>query len=463
MVCKVFLVVEQSKGCTPFIECMARNLIIVIITLLVFVVNNNVRSNVYAQPPHNGPDLIYTVQPGDTITLIAMQYNLRVDDLAWANQLAYPYYIYPGQQLVLPQVPWPTPTPQFSGYAPSPQVVVPSVPTDVEGQPFEMGKLHTVQAGETLFSIATFYDIPVNHLILANGITNPDLLQLGQILQIPTGAPPQPTSFPEPFQAVEFSEVVIIQGRTLVIRVALSEAATLTGDIDGRPINFTGSGQQKWGLTAIHAMAEPAQYPIRLVATLPDGRQTTTFRNVTVVAGPYGSENIELVEGRESLLEPTIIEGEWKKLMGFWSTATNRPLWKGQFRYPVDGTANQVTSRFGTRRSYNNGPIATFHSGADFGGGIGRPIYAPAAGEIVLAEPLNVRGNAVLINHGLGVYSGYWHQTEILVEVGQQVQPGDLIGYIGDTGLVTGPHLHWEVRINGYAVDPMQWIYEAIP
>jgi murein DD-endopeptidase MepM/ murein hydrolase activator NlpD len=82
---------------------------------------------------------------------------------------------------------------------------------------------------------------------------------------------------------------------------------------------------------------------------------------------------------------------------------------------------------------------------------------------VVLAEKLNVRGNAVLIDHGLGVFSGYWHQSKLVVQVGQTVKRGDLIGYVGDTGLVTGAHLHWEMRVGGIAVDPMQWTQMALP
>jgi murein DD-endopeptidase MepM/ murein hydrolase activator NlpD len=82
---------------------------------------------------------------------------------------------------------------------------------------------------------------------------------------------------------------------------------------------------------------------------------------------------------------------------------------------------------------------------------------------VVLAEPLTVRGNAVLIDHGMGLYSGYWHQSKIAVHEGQEVQTGDLIGYVGDTGLVTGPHLHWEMRLNGIAVEPLQWVMQSIP
>ena len=94
---------------------------------------------------------------------------------------------------------------------------------------------------------------------------------------------------------------------------------------------------------------------------------------------------------------------------------------------------------------------------------MGTPIYAPAAGTVVLAEKLAVRGNVVLIDHGLGLFSGYWHQNQLAVVVGQEVKAGDLIGFSGDTGLVTGPHLHWEIRLNGIAVEPLQWVQQSIP
>jgi murein DD-endopeptidase MepM/ murein hydrolase activator NlpD len=141
---------------------------------------------------------------------------------------------------------------------------------------------------------------------------------------------------------------------------------------------------------------------------------------------------------------------------------TPQPQWQGSFWYPVSPDVLNITSYFGTRRTYNHSEALSFHAGVDFGGA-GQPIFAPAGGTVVLAEPLTVRGHAVLIDHGLGLYSGYWHQSQIAVRVGQRVQPGDLIGYIGDTGLVTGPHLHWELRLNGLALDPLQWVQESIP
>ena len=184
---------------------------------------------------------------------------------------------------------------------------------------------------------------------------------------------------------------------------------------------------------------------------------------MTVVEGPYGSEDIQLDESRNALLDADLLAQEREKLVNLWSQVTLQPLWEGPFGYPVGGNSPRFTSYFGTRRTYNNSQEPSFHGGTDFGGEVGTPIYAPAAGRVVLAEPLTVRGNAVLIDHGLGLYSGYWHQNQIVVTEGQEIQRGDLIGYLGNTGLVTGPHLHWELRLNGIAVNPLQWVRESIP
>jgi murein DD-endopeptidase MepM/ murein hydrolase activator NlpD len=88
-------------------------------------------------------------------------------------------------------------------------------------------------------------------------------------------------------------------------------------------------------------------------------------------------------------------------------------------------------------------------------------IYAPAPGVVVFAGPLTVRGNATIIDHGWGVYSGFYHQSEIKVKVGDKVEAGQLIGLIGGTGRVTGPHLHWDVFVNGIQVQPLDWLEKA--
>lgn len=386
----------------------------------------------------------YTVQPDDTLILLALQYNLNPAEIALRNQLPNPNLIFPGQQLVLPGIPAPLATPTQT--------------------PPASEQTHMVQPGETIYSIANLYGIPAGTLITINNIFNPDVIEAGQVLKIPQNTPPTPGPLEPPFASVQLSEPVIIQGRTLIINVSLTEPASLSGIFDGNPLFFHRDGAgQYWAITAIHALLPPGSYPISIIATRPDGAQVTRFETITIIEGPYGSENIQLDESRNALLDADLIAQEQAILGNLWSQVTLQPRWEGPFWYPVAGHEPRITSYFGTRRTYNNSEQLSFHGGTDFGGGVGTPIYAPAAGRVVLAGPLTVRGNAVLIDHGLGVYSGYWHQSQIVVAEGQEVERGDLIGYLGNTGLVTGPHLHWELRLNGIAVNPLQWVRETIP
>lgn len=428
-----------------FVSKTALNLMVGLIVLLSGL--STLLEPTYAQTNQPSPSeqFIYTVQPGDTLVGIALRYNLSVAQIVQANNLTNLNLIHPGQRLILSVVTTPADsTPQNS----SPN----TYPT------------HFIQPGETLFTIAAKYGLSLEALIQANNILNPDMIQVGQALQIPLGPKPTPQPLTAPFVSVDLSEPTIIQGRTLIITVKLSAPITLTGTLEDRPILFQNMGEgQFWGIAAIHAMAEPKTYPISLTATQPGGNQTTITSTVTVVEGPYGAEDIQLDDDHSQLLDEQLIKTEQEKLDNLWSQVTLPPRWNGPFIYPVELSELRITSNFGTRRSYGGSPVASFHGGADFGGEVGLPIYAPATGVVVMAERLTIRGNAVLVDHGLGLYSGYWHLDRLAVQVGQEVKPGDLIGYLGDTGLVTGPHLHWEMRLNGIAVEPLQWVQQKIP
>jgi murein DD-endopeptidase MepM/ murein hydrolase activator NlpD len=144
--------------------------------------------------------------------------------------------------------------------------------------------------------------------------------------------------------------------------------------------------------------------------------------------------------------------------------------WSGEFISPAIAYADSTyfTSRYGTRRTYTAQEsdlniTGAFHTGLDFGGGNGLALTSPAAGVIVFAGPLTVRGNATIIDHGWGVYSGFWHQSKIQVQVGQTVQQNEVIGLVGGTGRATGAHLHWELWVNGIQVDPLDWLIQAYP
>ena len=120
-----------------------------------------------------------------------------------------------------------------------------------------------------------------------------------------------------------------------------------------------------------------------------------------------------------------------------------------------------LTSSYGVRRDPFTG-AAAMHSGLDFRGPIGAPIYAAAKGKVSYVGQRSGYGNVVEISHGNGLVTRYAHMSRFASRVGQEVAPGDVIGAIGSTGRSTGPHLHFEVRINGRAVNPRPFL-EAAP
>jgi murein DD-endopeptidase MepM/ murein hydrolase activator NlpD len=125
-----------------------------------------------------------------------------------------------------------------------------------------------------------------------------------------------------------------------------------------------------------------------------------------------------------------------------------------RFIWPVNGS---VTSGFGPRTHPIYGG-SRMHTGVDIAASQGTPIKAAGDGVVKMAGWNGGYGNWTLIDHGGGLATGYGHQSRIAVSVGQHVSTGEVIGYVGSTGASTGPHLHWEVRVNGNPVDPMGWV-----
>jgi len=148
------------------------------------------------------------------------------------------------------------------------------------------------------------------------------------------------------------------------------------------------------------------------------------------------------------------IDRETRELGEIWRASSPDRLWRSFIR-PVPDEAN---SAFGTRSVYN-GEARSPHTGADFLSPSGRPVNAPAAGRVVLAGALYFTGNTVVLDHGEGLFSLLAHLSEIDVQTGATVAVGDVVGKVGATGRVTGPHLHWTVRLDGARVDPLSLLY----
>lgn len=149
------------------------------------------------------------------------------------------------------------------------------------------------------------------------------------------------------------------------------------------------------------------------------------------------------------------IAREARELTAIWAASPPEPFWRDRFVRPVPDEAN---SAFGTHSVYN-GERRSQHGGADFRSPTGRPIKAANAGRVVLAGDLYFTGHTVVVDHGQGLVSLFAHLSGIDVKPGATVAAGDVVGKVGATGRVTGPHLHWTVRLNGARIDPLSLLH----
>lgn len=382
---------------------------------------------------------IYKVQPGDTLFLIARRYGIAIEQLAQLNHLANPNLIYVGQTVSVPAK---------AGHVASERPA---------------SQVYVIQRGDTMAQIAARHNTTVWSIAQANNIVNPNVVYPGQRLLIParegasgTGSP----SLPLPFLSVTIIPPVAVQGQTVQVVVETEGEVPLDGNYGEQPLFFVGEQGHYRTLIGIYALTTPGPYPLALKA-MRNGEQITVRSMLQVVDGGFGVQYLTFSDEKAALLEPKLVQQEAQKVWNVVTQATLAQRWQDAFGLPLSGEQT-VTAPFGIRRSYNTGPASDFHGGVDFSAPEGTPVYCPAAGRVVLAEALQVRGNAVIVDHGRGVMSGYWHLSQVNVVVGQEVARGNVLGWVGNTGLSTGAHLHWEMRVMGIQVDPLQWTRENI-
>ena len=313
---------------------------------------------------------------------------------------------------------------------------------------------YTVQAGDTLSAIAGRFDMRMSALVALNGITNPDRVTAGQVLKI--DAPPAAaTTLPGdgPLARVQMWPWPPMQGQTLAVWLEAREPVTLSVALDGRSYPVVTHGLRGWAVLPIPSLVAPGAQPLNI-----DVGDEHVSMVAPIAAGAFQFANIPAAAAEPILSHPVEVNAETARLDKIFGTVTP-PNWtpRDRFRSPLKGNFPH-TSPYGSRRTYGEAPEITAHAGEDFGAAAGTPVFAPAAGTVVLAEHLFVRGNAVILDHGDGVYTGYWHLSELDVKPGAKVSPGQRLGLVGNTGLSTGAHLHWEMEVGGVPVDPLQWL-----
>ncbi|CUS02279.2 putative Peptidase M23 family protein [Candidatus Promineifilum breve] len=257
---------------------------------------------------------------------------------------------------------------------------------------------------------------------------------------------------PPGMTSLELSMMPAVTGQALGLRgTTRTEQPTITAQLDGLPIAFATTGNRFAGVVgtgAFYTGGEPEL--VMRVGDNPAWSQPWAFDE-----REWEYQELTLT-GEAAQIDQQARDEERARLRELWTKITPAPLWDAAFQTPIADVL-QVTANYGARRSYNGGPYLSYHEGVDFSAYGGTPVFAPAAGTVVLAEPLYVRGGAVIIDHGLGIYSGYYHLSAVHATAGQTVRPGDLLGEVGTTGLSTGNHLHWDLLSNGIWVDAAAW------
>ena len=263
--------------------------------------------------------------------------------------------------------------------------------------------------------------------------------------------------------AVRLSAVNVANGQVTVLEINLSNLDPPASDLKARygqnsialfqhPVKPAGI---YCGLVGIPLSAVPQKAVIELEWTDSRGRQAASIP-VSIIDGKYKSENLS-VDSRHVKLSNENLERvarEKKEIRRIYSSSSKRRLWYGSFNKPLSAEA---TSAFGTRRLFN-GQHRSYHRGTDFRAAVGTPVYASNSGIVSMAQNLFFSGNIVIVDHGMGIFTNYAHLSKIQAVAGQQIARGHQIGLSGASGRVSGPHLHWAVRINGVYVDPLQFL-----
>jgi murein DD-endopeptidase MepM/ murein hydrolase activator NlpD len=159
-------------------------------------------------------------------------------------------------------------------------------------------------------------------------------------------------------------------------------------------------------------------------------------------------------------MDEAVFRAEETLLQPYREIRTLHRLWSLPLAFPL-AIELPITADFGDRRSYG-GMVDGYHSGVDYRAWMGLSILAPANGVVIMNQHLQARGNAILIDHGWGLVTGFWHLSESYIKVGQQISRGDIIGSVGNSGLSTGSHLHFETWVNGVSVDGKQWFINSL-
>jgi murein DD-endopeptidase MepM/ murein hydrolase activator NlpD len=279
------------------------------------------------------------------------------------------------------------------------------------------------------------------------------------LLWLPAGLLARGARSCSPGAALSLSAPESSQGSLLLVTLKSAKPlADAQADWDGRTVPFWrggGSDTRQRGLVGVDLEKAPGKYELKVTGQTASGEKVACGVKLLVKAGRFATEKLHV--GKQ-FVEPSPdqikrADEERRRLREIFDRTTPERLWNGAFRVPLDGVT--TGTNFGRRRVLNGQPGSP-HSGADFPAAAGTPVHSAQRGRVVLAEELFFAGNTVVVDHGLGIYTFYGHLLEIIVKEGDAVEAGAVLGKVGATGRVSGPHLHWGLTVERARVNPLQ-------
>lgn len=201
-------------------------------------------------------------------------------------------------------------------------------------------------------------------------------------------------------------------------------------------------------LAGIDMKMVPGEYPLILISN----SNKIFERNVKILPASFGTQRLSLPKKMVDLSSEMLkrVTAEQARIAQLWPVVSEK-IWKGRFIMPIKG---RIKSSFGLRRIINK-QEKNPHSGIDIEANEGDPVYAPNSGRVALIDDQYLGGKTLVLDHGYGIYSIFYHLFNIKVSEGQFVKKGEIIAQAGQTGRATGPHLHWGVRLRGERINPV--------
>ncbi len=376
------------------------------------------------------------VQFGETLHSLSLRHGLSTSSLTRLNRVVNPERLYVGQDVIYTQ-------------------------GQGDGLLVAESAARQVSAGETDIELSMRTGLSAWALRTINGRTSRVWSVPGEVLSVPVAGRPT-TALPLDVESVSIDPLPARQGRTSEVEVRMQGEQAPTGSLGPWTLGFMSPEPSRWiALQGAHAMAEPGMIDLHVIFGEASGPLAREFTQPVYLArSDYGFDPI--LDVPDETTDAETIRTENEQIAAIVAPITPERMWDGPFLYPGP-YSESFPSVFGSRRNYNGTGYDTYHSGVDLYGGMGTEITAPARGRVVFTGMLIVRGNTTFVDHGWGIYTAYMHQSEIKVSPGDIVEVGQVIGLVGNTGKVTGAHLHWEVWAGGVPVDPLEWVERTYP